>query len=124
MKRRPEILLVEDNEPIRTAFSILLQESGYGVLQAGNGSEGMRIANRDSPALILLDLGLPDISGLEVARNLSGDVRTRDIPIVALTGRAMDGDHEACLAAGCAGYLSKPTDPGELLGKIGELLAG
>ena len=118
------ILLVEDNETIRHAFGILLEESGYRVLQAGTGGEALEIAGRALPDLVLMDLGLPDASGLDVTRRLKSDARTRDISVVAITGRALETDEEACRAAGCAGYLAKPINTQELLRVIPEYLRG
>ncbi len=120
----PLLLLVEDNETIRNAFAILLEESGYAVLQAATGAEALRIAGEQSPDLILLDLGLPDINGLQVARTLKSREETRHIPIVALTGRALETDQEACLAAGCSGYLTKPINTEELLRRVPEFIRG
>ena len=121
---RPLILLVEDNETIRHAFGILLEESGYDVAQAGTGAEAIDRARADRPALILMDLGLPDMNGLEVTRLLKADPATRDLVVVALTGRALETDQAACLAAGCAGYLSKPIDTERLLRAIPEFMNG
>jgi two-component system cell cycle response regulator DivK len=119
---RPLILLVEDNETIRHAFAILLEESGYRVLQAASGAEALDLSRRERPALALMDLGLPDQNGLDVTRQLKADPDTRDILVVALTGRALETDQAACLAAGCDGYLAKPIDTRMLLGKIPEFL--
>ncbi len=118
----PLILLVEDNETIRDAFAILLEEHGYRVRQAPSGAVAFELAMQDAPDLILLDLGLPDIGGLEVTRRLKADEATRAIPVVALTGRALETDQEACLAAGCAGYLTKPINTEELLRRVPEFL--
>jgi CheY-like chemotaxis protein len=109
------VLLVEDSAPIRAAFTILLEESGYAVAPAPNGAEALRLAGERAPRLVLLDLGLPDMSGLEVARGIKGNPVTRGIPIVALTGRDDDSDREALLEAGCAAYLVKPVDTQELI---------
>lgn len=122
-QRAPLLLLVEDNETIRNAFSILLEENGYRVLQAATGREALRSAAEDDPDLILLDLGLPDIGGLQVASTLKAQEETRHIPIVALTGRALETDQDACRAAGCAGYLTKPINTEELLRRVPEYLA-
>lgn len=111
----PSVLLVEDNEAIRGAFSILLEEGGYRVLQAASGTEAVETAVRERPDLVLLDLGLPDVGGLDVARTLRGRPETREIPIVALTGRALEVDEDACMAAGCTGYLTKPINTEQLL---------
>jgi two-component system, cell cycle response regulator DivK len=115
------VLLVEDNETIRHAFRILLEDSGYAVMEAGSGQEALDQADAEPPAVILLDLGLPDINGLDVTRRLRASQRTRDVPVIALTGRALETDEHACLAAGCTAYLSKPIDSAGLLRKIDEL---
>jgi CheY-like chemotaxis protein len=118
----PIVLLVEDNETIRDAFSILLEESGYRMLQAGTGAEALRQVEQERPHLILLDLGLPDMDGLDVARTLKADEATHDIPIVALTGRALDDDAAACRAAGCVAHLAKPVNTRELLQQLPGLM--
>lgn len=118
------ILLVEDNETIRHAFSILLEDSGYRVLQAGTGAEALEAAKREKPELVLMDLGLPDVNGLDVTRRLKADPETRAVVVIALTGRALAMDQAACMEAGCAGYLSKPIDSQQLLQKLPEFLAG
>lgn len=122
MSEATTILLVEDNETIRRAFAILLEDSGYRVVEAGSGQRALEVARSDRPALALMDLGLPDINGLEVTRRLKADPETRDMVVVALTGRALETDQDACLAAGCAGYLSKPVDTERLLRAIPEFL--
>jgi two-component system, cell cycle response regulator DivK len=118
------ILLVEDNETIRHAFSILLEDSGYRVHEAGTGAEAISAAERVKPDLILMDLGLPDMNGLEVTRRIRANPRTSEQIIVALTGRALETDQQACIAAGCTGYLAKPIDSEQLLNRIPEFLAG
>jgi two-component system cell cycle response regulator DivK len=118
------ILLVEDNEAIRHAFSILLEDQGYRVSQAGTGNEALESARREHPDLILMDVGLPDVNGLEVTSRLKADPATRDIVIVALTGHALDSDNDKCIRAGCAGVLSKPVYAAVLLEKIPEYLKG
>jgi two-component system cell cycle response regulator DivK len=119
---RTRILLVEDNETIRHAFRILLEDSGYEVIEAASGEDALRCADEELPDLILLDLGLPDVGGLEVTRRIRSSERTREIVVIALTGRALETDEDACLAAGCTAYLSKPIDSAGLLRKIGEHL--
>ena len=118
------VLLVEDNETIRDAFAILLGESGYNVISAGTGREALDLAKSDRPDLILMDLGLPDMNGLEVTRRIKGGAKTKDIVVVALTGRALETDQAECLAAGCAGYLPKPIDTRRLLNALPRYLAG
>jgi two-component system, cell cycle response regulator DivK len=116
--RRRTILLVEDNDTIRGAFSILLEEGGYSVLQACSGEEAMEMADREVPDLVLMDIGLPDVNGLEVTRRLKAEEKTRSVPIVALTGRTLESDLNACRAAGCDGYLTKPIDAARLLAEL------
>jgi CheY-like chemotaxis protein len=111
----PLVLVVEDSDAIRAAFTILLEESGYAVAAAANGAEAVRLAAERAPDLVLLDLGLPDISGLEVTRRIKADPATARIPLVALTGRDDAADRDALLAAGCADYLVKPVDTQSLI---------
>ncbi len=118
----PLILLVEDNATIRHAFGILLEESGYRVRQTGTGMEALAMAAMEPPDLVLMDLGLPDVGGLEVTRRLMSHPKTRDCVVIALTGRALETDQAACLAAGCAGYLAKPVDTERLLNAIPKFL--
>lgn len=118
------ILVVEDNETIRGAFTILLEESGYEVIQAATGAEALEMVRSRGPDLVLMDLGLPDGNGLEITRRLKADPATADVAVVALTGRALESDQNACLAAGCIGYMAKPVDTHQLLRKIPRYLAG
>jgi CheY-like chemotaxis protein len=111
----PLVLVVEDSEAIRAAFTILLEESGYAVAAAATGAEALRLAAERKPDLVLLDLGLPDMSGLDVARLIRADPATASIPLVALTGRDDETDRGALLAAGCAAYLVKPVDTQRLI---------
>ena len=111
----PLVLVVEDSDPIRTAFTILLEESGYAVAAAASGAEAVRLAAERAPDLVLLDLGLPDIGGREVALRIKQSPQTSHIPVVALTGRDDDAERAALLAAGAAAYLVKPVDTQALL---------
>ena len=120
----PRILLVEDNEGIRHAFSILLEEHGYRVSAAGTGNEALESARRERPDLVLMDIGLPDINGLEVTSRLKADPATRDAVVVALTGHALEADAERCIRAGCAGVLAKPVYANVLLERIPHFLKG
>lgn len=119
---RGRILLVEDNDTIRAAFAVLLEESGYEVVQAEDGAGAIEVARDALPHLILMDLGLPDASGLDVTRSLKSDPATAPIPVIAITGRALETDQAACMAAGCAGYLAKPVDTQQLLSAIPEYM--
>ena len=117
------ILLVEDNELNRDMLSRRLRRRGYEVLVAVDGEEGIALATKERPAVILMDMSLPKIDGWEATRRLKADPNMCHIPIIALTAHAMSGDREKALAAGCDEYGTKPIDLEGLLSKI-EALAG
>jgi CheY-like chemotaxis protein len=119
---KPSILLVEDNETIRSAFALLLEESGYLVEQAVSGADALDRAASADPDLVLMDLGLPDMNGLEVTRRLKKDPQTSRSAVVAITGRALETDQKACFDAGCSAYVAKPVDTRLLLKIIEEEL--
>lgn len=121
-REKPLVLLVEDNETIRNAFALLLEESGYAVEQAASGAAALESAAAVLPDVVLMDLGLPDMNGLEVTRRLKADPATQSARVVAITGRALQTDQNACLAAGCSAYVAKPVDTTLLLSIIGEQL--
>lgn len=121
-KSEATILLIEDDPLLRDAFRLLLEDAGYRVREAGSATEALAAVAGEIPSLILLDLGLPDRPGLEVARTLRQQSATSTLPIVALTGRAGAGERRACLDAGCTSYFCKPVEPRELLRQIPELL--
>ena len=108
---RAKILLIEDNPNNRYLVSFLLEGRGYEVVLAHDGPAGIALARSIRPALILLDIQLPEMDGYEVARRLQADPASATIPIVAVTSFAMLGDRERALAAGCDGYIEKPIDP-------------
>ncbi len=120
---RGKILLVEDDDLLREAFRLLLEEVGYEVHEAGTAAEALRTVATEHPALVLLDLGLPDRPGLDVARELRRAPETRATPVFALTGRVGANERRACLEAGCSLYLAKPVDPRMLLRRIDEALS-
>jgi len=111
------ILVVEDNEDNLLATTEILKYFGYRSITAVNGELAITAARAHAPSLILMDIQLPVMDGLEATRRTKADAATKDIPIVALTAKAMKGDREAILAAGCDDYLSKPADP-ELLRQV------
>jgi len=117
------LLLVEDDVLLRHAFKLLLEDRGYHIAEAGLASEAIEKAMHATPDLILLDLGLPDAPGLDVARELRKHESTRDTPIIALTGRVGANEKEECLRAGCTSYLTKPIDPKVLMVRIAEFLS-
>ncbi len=89
-------------------FNDLLEVHGYATLQSREGEEALRLARLHKPDLIIMDIQLPEISGLEVTKRLKADESMRDIPVVAVTAFAMKGDEEKILAGGCEAYLAKP----------------
>ena len=117
-----KILLVEDNEMNRDMLSRRLQRKGYEVVMAEDGAQGVALARKETPDVILLDMSLPVIDGWEAARQLKSEAATRGIPIIALTAHAMSGDREKALDAGCNDYDTKPVELPRLLGKIEALL--
>ena len=106
----PRILLVEDNEMNRDMMSAWLIRWGYEVTMAVDGEEAVSKGHSDNPDLILMDLGLPNIDGWEATRRLKADVETRQIPIIAVTAHALEGDCVNALAAGCDEYCAKPVN--------------
>ncbi len=102
------VMIVEDNELNMKLFNDLLQSQGYSTIQTANGMEALNLARSHHPDLILMDIQLPEISGLEVTKWLKEDEELRHIPVVAVTAFAMKGDEERILAGGCEGYISKP----------------
>ena len=115
------ILLVEDDPLLRDAFRLLLEYAGYRVLGAGSAREALDYTAAETPSFVLLDLGLPDRPGLDVARELRERDDLRDLPIIALTGRVGAAEQRECLQAGCTLYLAKPIGPRELLRQLREL---
>jgi CheY-like chemotaxis protein len=116
------ILLVEDDSLLRHAFRLLLEDAGYRIYEAGTAHEALEKARAATPDLILLDLGLPDAPGLDVARTLRLHEPTQDTPIIALTGRVGADEKRACIDAGCSAYLAKPVPPKELIKRLTEFL--
>ncbi len=117
-----KILIVEDDVLLREAFRLLLEDVGYEVREAGTAAEALDAVASDPPSLVLLDLGLPDRPGLEVARELRSTPDAHTTPVVALTGRVGAEERRACLEAGCTAYLPKPVEPRTLLRRINEVL--
>ena len=121
-KDRPIILLVEDTKEVTMMIVDYLEVAGYQVITASDGPTGIEQAKRAHPALILMDIQLPGMDGLEVTRRLRADLDFRTIPIIALTALAMRGDRERCLAAGATDYLAKPVSLKKLVQMIEEYL--
>ena len=102
------VLIVEDNELNLKLLNDILEYQGYVLLTTGRGEAAIEIARQHRPDLILMDIQLPDISGMEAARRLKADDQTRAIPIIAVTAFAMSGDRAMVLASGCDAYVAKP----------------
>jgi len=117
------ILIVEDNETNLTLSTFLLESANHSVLAATNAESGLAIARKELPDLILMDIQLPGMDGLQATALLKADSTTRDIPVVALTALAMKGDAERILAAGCDGYIAKPLDYKAFLAEVKTRLA-
>jgi two-component system, cell cycle response regulator DivK len=109
------VLIVEDNEKNMKLVRDILLALGYMPLEATSGEEALALAAEEAPALVLMDIQLPDLDGAEALQRLRLDERTLGIPVLALTAQAMQGDRERFLAAGFDGYLSKPIDVDELI---------
>jgi two-component system, cell cycle response regulator DivK len=118
-----EVLIVEDNEKNMKLFRDVLQATGYSTLEADTGEDAVELAGSHVPALVLMDVQLPGIDGIEALHRLRRSERTASIPVIALTAQAMDGDRERFLAAGFDGYISKPVDVADFLRTIGEYVA-
>jgi CheY-like chemotaxis protein len=116
------ILYVEDNEDNVYMLSSRLQRRGFEVIVARDGAEGVAMAGRERPDLVLMDLSLPVIDGWEATRRIKAAAGTSGIPVIALSAHAMAGDREKALAAGCDDYDTKPVDLPRLLRKIEVLL--
>ena len=103
-----KVLIVEDNPANMTLALVLLESAGHSVITATNAEAGLTLARDEQPQLILMDIQLPGMDGLEATRLLKQDDTTRRIPVIALTALAMKGDEERIRAAGCDGYIAKP----------------
>ncbi len=112
------ILVVEDNEKNMRLFRDILQATGYTPLEATSAGQALALAAEQAPALVLMDIQLPDMDGTEALERLREDERTARIPVLALTAQAMHGDRERFLEAGFDGYISKPVDVAELVATV------
>ena len=116
------ILVVEDNEKNRKLARDVLTHQGYRVVEAESAEDGLALVGRERPALILMDIHLPGIDGIEALRRLRADAGTRDIPVLAVTASAMTHDRQKILAAGFDGYQSKPISVRPFLAAVREAL--
>ena len=124
MTAGPQILVVEDNEKNMKLFRDVLMATGHRTLEATTGGQAVELATAHSPDLVLMDIQLPDIGGVEALGRLRADERTASVPVVALTAQAMEGDRERFLAAGFDGYLSKPVNIADLIATVKHYCGG
>ena len=117
-----KVLVVEDNPANMTLATFLLKSAGHSVLSATDAESGLTLARAEQPDLILMDIQLPGMDGLQATGLLKSDASTRAIPVIALTALAMKGDEERIRAAGCDGYIAKPLAYREFLATISSLL--
>jgi two-component system cell cycle response regulator DivK len=113
------ILIVEDEPKNMKLLRDLLQRFGYEIIEALDGEQGVKMAGEEIPDLILMDIMMPKMDGLEATRIIKADAKTRHIPIIALTSYAMKGDRERTIASGCNGYIAKPIDIQEVIKTVG-----
>jgi CheY-like chemotaxis protein len=119
-----KILLVEDNDMNRDMLTRRLVRNGHTVVVAVDGEEGISMAKREAPDIVLMDMSLPVLDGWSATRRLRAEPATREIPVIALTAHAMSGDRDKALEAGCNDYDTKPIDLPRLLAKIAALTGG
>lgn len=115
---RKRILIVEDEQKSLKLVRDLLQVWGYSTFEATDGENGVRLAREKRPDLILMDIHLPIMDGVQASKILKEDAKTREIPILVLSAFAMDKDKERAVQSGCDGFLSKPIDIKELLRRV------
>ena len=121
-KASKTVLIVEDNELNMKLFHDLLEAHGYETLQTRDGLEALKIARENNPDLILMDIQLPEVSGLEVAKWIKEDENLKSIPIIAVTAFAMKGDEEKIRQGGCEAYIAKPISVSKFLETVERFL--
>ncbi|MBO6825780.1 MAG: response regulator [Sneathiella sp.] len=121
-ERRKRVLIVEDNELNMKLFHDLLEAHGYDTLQTTDGMKALTIAREEKPDLILMDIQLPEVSGLEVTKWIKEDENLREIPVVAVTAFAMKGDEEKIREGGCEAYVAKPISVENFIKTVKEFL--
>ena len=118
------VLVIEDNELNMKLVRSLLKIGNYEILEAEDAETGMELMRKHRPDLVLMDVQLPGMSGLRATRIIKGDPAIKDIPVVALTSYAMQGDEEVATEAGCTGYITKPIDTKEFLDNLKQYIRG
>lgn len=118
----PRLLVIDDNDENRDFLSRRLQRRGFEVIVAKDGVAGVKMAQSEHPDLILMDMNMPRLDGWEATRQIKDDPKSGNIPVIALTAHAMQGDRERALQAGCADYHTKPVEFPKLMAQIETLL--
>ncbi|MCW8835220.1 MAG: response regulator [Rhodospirillales bacterium] len=118
-----KILIVEDNELNMKLFNDLLQAHGYDTIQTNDGRDALALAQENRPDLILMDIQLPEISGLDVTKMIKADDDLKDTPVIAVTAFAMKGDEEKIREGGCDGYIAKPISVPQFLETVAKFLS-
>ena len=119
----PLVLIIEDNEDNRMVASTMLRHVGYRVAEAVTGNDGLAAARALHPAVILMDVGLPDVDGWTITRQLKVGSDTRHIPVIAYTAHVQPEDWQMAYRVGCDGYLTKPMEPIRLVHEVARVLA-
>ena len=117
-----KVLVIEDNSDNLRLITYALKRAGYEVIAARTGEEGVELASREKPFIILMDIQLPGIDGMEATRRIRKFAAAHDVLIIAITSYAMGGDEEDILAAGCNAYFEKPFDPLKIVEKIHKVM--
>jgi two-component system cell cycle response regulator DivK len=115
---RGPILLVEDDAETRLAYRTLLDHAGWSVHEASDGEQALRILGGVLPCVVVMDISIPGVDGWEMTRRLKLDERTRDVPVLLVTGHALDEDRQRARDLGCAGYLVKPLSPSRFVEEV------
>ena len=121
---RRTVLIVEDNTDNRIIYRTILEHSGFSVIEAPDGEAGVRMVRDQRPDLVLMDISIPLIDGLEATRLLKADPATAAIPIIALTAHALTEDRARAIEAGCDAYIAKPAEPKSVVSEVNRILAG
>lgn len=112
------VLVIEDNAANMTLVAVVLESAGHAVICATDAETGLSLAREQQPDLVLMDIQLPDMDGLEATRQLKADPRTAAIPVIAVTALVMKGDEDRIMDAGCNGYIAKPIRYAELVAAV------
>ncbi len=122
MDKKKRILVIEDNENNMYLIRFILEKNGYEVIEARKGLTGVKLAIKEKPELVIMDIQLPDIDGLEATKRIRSIESEGHIKIVAVTSYAMTGDKEKALSAGCDGYIEKPINPDTFINEVEQIL--